>query len=160
MQHCIRSSTQTPRLYAQLAALACALVAACVWAGCVGDSCTEIGCDNTLSVAFEGLAAGTPHTLTVTPAGGSATACTVTLDASGALQVGEGACGVNAAGGVDAFVAFAGDPGDIAVSLEAEGAEVGRYSGAPWGETFSPNGPDCAPTCANGAITLNAGPSS
>lgn len=162
MLSCMKRRKEALLVCRGFAVWVCILVGGFGLVGCVEEeACTAASCSSGLTITLENLTPDTPYTLTVTSdGGGTPVLCRVTQDATGTLQANSGECAINTAGAVFTSVAPVGGLTAIEVTLEAEGAEVARYAGEPWEDTFTVNGPECGPTCGNGAITLNAGPSS
>lgn len=131
--------------------LASALIALpAVAASCdgLGTACTEIGCDDgiTLTVtSASGLTAGV-YSISIAISGqGESASCTVTVNS--AAQVTDTTCDLvdNTASSFTVVLHTA--PETLTLTLDRDGTELGKQDFMPAYKAFQPNGPDCEPTC-------------
>lgn len=112
----------------------------------VGTACTEIGCDDgiTLTVtSASGLTAGV-YSISVSGTGES-TSCSITID-SGA-QVTDTTCDLVDNTASSFTVVLHSAPEALTVTIDRDGTELGKEDLTPSYTTVQPNGPDCEPTC-------------
>jgi hypothetical protein len=142
----------------------------CATAGCnVGFACTDIGCNDGVTVALPDLVAAQmgpfPLTIEVCAGSGNCVTAELTKPASGAsCSVTSGAapafCAIRASGEVDVFVGLAAnaDPtAAIAVTAkvtDSAGAKVLDTSKSVTPIESTPNGDGCEPTCHGATVTL------
>lgn len=119
----------------------------------VGTACTEIGCDDgiTLTVSpASGLIAGV-YSVSVSGTGES-TSCSLTVD--NAAQVTDTTCDLidNTAGSFT--VVLHSSPETLTITIDRDGTELGKEDITPSYTTVQPNGPECEPTCHQADVSM------
>jgi hypothetical protein len=117
-------------------------------------ACTLIGCDDMLSIsiAHEGLAAGTWTVTIDAPADGGSDSCSFVSDGSGGITD-DGCNGLFLPGEV--IVQASQLWSQVVVTVLLDGIERGSTSADVAYEDVAPNGPGCGPVCTQGTVALS-----
>jgi hypothetical protein len=159
--------TRTSLLRTLLVTIATTLLAAACGSGGGEDgnggtgpihACTQIGCDDGLTIAFSLDEPGTYAFEIV--ADGEAITCSVTLPlppcgSGGASNcsasdvfIGESGCALDPSAQSLEDLVFSGtNPASVEITVLRDGVEIAHRGFTPKYETVTPNGPECEPTC-------------
>jgi hypothetical protein len=132
------------------------VAAVCLPSGCLGLSCTEIGCASTVSIAVTDEDPANRDFDVAVTVGSDVVTCAGIFDPVEGLECGDLTLTPTADGYTLAFPVFAGEEDfDVAISRDGDLGYDGPIDVA-WGEPTYPNGKQCDPECINGtaAITI------